>query len=137
MDDQLVKGELFLPRLLLGAGPAKHRPDAGQHLLHLEGLDDVVVRPLLQAGDFVLRLPLGGEHDDRGLVPLPDFFQHGPAVHDGQHDVQQHQVGLVGAEQLHTFAAVLGHLSLKALLLQVEMEQLGDVGVVLHDQDLF
>ena len=80
---------------------------------------------------------LGGEHDDGGLVGLPDLLQDRPPVHDGQHDVQQHQVGLEGAEHLHPPAPVLGHLGLEALLLQIEVEQLGDVAVVLHDQYLF
>ena len=110
--------------------------NAGQDLLHLKGLDDVVVGAPLQAGDLVLGLPLGGEHDDRGAALLPDFFQDRPAVHDGQHDVQQHQVGLKGAEILHALAAVLGHLGLKALFFQVEVEQFGDISVVLYDQYL-
>ena len=110
--------------------------DTGQHLLHLEGLDDIVVRPLLQTGDLVLGLPFGGEHDDRGPAPLPNLFQHRPAVHNGQHNVQQHQIGLEGAEQLDPLAPVLGHLGLEALLLQIEVEQLGDIGVVLDNQNL-
>ena len=54
----------------------------------------------------------------------------------GQHDVQQHQVGLKRAEILHALAAVLGHFSFKALLFQVEMEQLGNISIVLYDQYL-
>ena len=110
--------------------------DAGQDLLHLKGLDDVVVRPPFQAGHLVLRLPLGSEHDDRGGGVLPDLFQHSPAVHNGQHNVQQHQVRLEGAEILHTLSTVLGYLGLEPLLLQIEMEQLCDIAVVLYDKHL-
>ena len=109
--------------------------DAGQHLLHLERLDDVVVGAPLQAGHLVLGLPLCGEHDHGGLVVLPNLFQHRPAVHDGQHDVQQHQVGPEGAEQFHTLAAVAGYRCFEPLLLQIEMEQFSNVGVVFHDED--
>ena len=122
--------------LLLLAGAAEHRVDAGQDLLHLEGLDNVVVRAPLQAGHLVLGLPLGGEHDDRGRRLLPDLFQHGPAIHNGQHDVQQHQVRLEGAEILHTLSAVLGYFGLKPLLLQIEMEQLCDITVILYNKHL-
>ena len=137
VDDQLVKGELLPPvPLLLRAEAAEHGVNAGQHLLHLKGLDDVVVRAPLQAVDLVLRLPLGGEHDNRGLVALPDLLEHGPAVHHGQHNVQQHQVGVEGAEQLHALPAVRRHGSLVSLFLQVQVEQLGNVGLVLHDKYL-
>ena len=44
IDDQLVKGQLFLRLLLLTAGTAEDGVDAGQDLLHLKGLDDIVVR---------------------------------------------------------------------------------------------
>ena len=136
VDDQLIKGQLLISLLLLLAGAAEHRVDAGQDLLHLEGLDNVVVRAPLQAGHLVLGLPLGGEHDDRGRRLLPDLFQHGPAIHNGQHDVQQHQVRLEGAEILHTLSAVLGYFGLKPLLLQIEMEQLCDITVILYNKHL-
>ena len=138
VDHQLVEGELLLPgAVLVPAEAAEHRVDAGQHLLHLEGLDDVVVGAPLQAGHLVLGLSLGGEHDHRGLVALPDLLEHRPAVHHRQHDVQQHQVGVEGAEQLHALAAVVGYHRLEALLLQIEVEQLRNIGVVLHNQNLF
>ena len=137
VDDQLVEGELLLAApLLLAAEAAEHRVDAGQHLLHLKGLDDIVVGAPLQPGHLVLGLPLGGEHDHRGLVVLPDLLEHRPAVHYRQHDVQQHQLRVEGAEQLHPLAAVPGHRCLKALLLQIEVEKLGNIGVVFHNQDL-
>ena len=123
--------------LLLLAGAAEHRVDAGQNLLHLKGLDDIVVGAPLQPGHLVLGLPLGGEHDDGHLAALPDLFQYGPAIHYRQHDVQQHQVGLKGAEILHALAAVLGHLGLKALFFQVEVQKLRNVAVVLYDQNFF
>ena len=137
IDDQLVKGELFLSApLLLRAEAAEHRVDACQHLLHLKGLDDVVVRAPLQAVDLVLRLALGGKHNNRGLVALPDLLEHRPAVHHGQHNIQQHQVGMKGAEQLHALSSVRRHGGLIALFLQVEVEQLGNVGLVLHNEHL-
>ena len=138
IDDQLVKGQLFGAPLLLAAGGApQHSVDAGQDLLHLKGLDDVIVRTHFQAGDLVAGLPFGGEHDDGHLAALPDLFQYGPAIHHRQHDVQQHQVGLESPELLHPLAAVLGHQGLKALFFQVEVQKLRNVAVVLYDQNFF
>ena len=137
VDGELIKGELFLAGGVLFANrTAQHGVDAGQDFLGLKGLDDVVVGALLQAGDLVGGLPLGGEHDDRGLALGPDLFQHRPAVHDREHDVQQHQVRAEGAEQLHRLAAVRGDLDVIALLFQIEVKKLRNVAVVLYDQDL-
>ena len=135
VDDQLVEGEaLFAAALLLHAEAAQHRVDAGKDLLHLKGLNDVVVRAPLQTVDLVLGLALGGEHDDGGFVGLADLLQYRPAVHHGQHDVQQHQVRAEGAEEFHALAPVGSHCGFKALLLQIEMQKLRDVGLVLHDK---
>ena len=108
--------------------------DPGQQLLHLEGLDNIVVRSHLQAGHLVDGLALGGEHDDGGLVGLPDLGADGPAVHHREHDIQKDQVGAEGAVQLQGLAAVAGHHGLIAFLLQVEVHQLGDVGLILYDE---
>ena len=137
IDDQLVKGQLLLPGLLLHTGAAQDSVNPGQHLFHLKGLDNVIIGPLFQAGHLVLRLPLGGEHNHRSLVVFPNFFQHRPAVHDRQHDIQQHQVGPESSEQLYALAAVLGDQALKALFFQIEVEQFSNVGVILDDQDFF
>ncbi len=107
VDHQAVEGEAAG----LGLVPpqaAEDGVDPGQHLLHLKGLDDIVVGPHLQAGDFVGGVAFGGEHEDGGFVGLPDLGAHGPAVHHRQHDIQQHQVGAEEAVELQGFAAVLG-----------------------------
>ena len=107
----------------------------GQHLLRLERLGDIVVRPHFQAGYLVLQLPLRGEHDDGHLGGLPDLPAHGPAIHGGKHDVQHHQVGLDGVELLQPLQAVPGHMAGHALLLQVQPDQVGDILVVLNDEN--
>ena len=107
--------------------------DPGHDLLHLKGLDDVVIRPHLQAADLILQFPLGGHHDNGRLIGLPDLPTDPPAVQHRQHNIQQHQVRPEVVEQGDPQAAVPGHLGLKPLLLQVELEQLGDIAVIFHD----
>ena len=92
VDDQSVKGQAA-GFDLVPAQTAQDGVDAGQQLFHLKGLDDIVIRAHLQPGDLVDRLALGRQHDDGGLSLFPDVGAHGPAVHDGQHDVQQDQIG--------------------------------------------
>jgi len=124
-----------LDRLVLAAEAAQHRVDAGQHLLHLKGLGDVVVRSHFETGHLVLQLALGGEHDDGDLGGLPDLFAHGPAVHAGQHDVQQDQVGLELVELVQPGQPVAGDLALHLLLFQIDAQQVGNILVIFHNQD--
>ena len=61
----------------------------------LKGLRDVVVGAELQAEHLVGLLAAGGEDQHRHVgVDLAQAAQHLEAVHAGQHDVEQDQVGL-------------------------------------------
>ena len=116
------------------AETAEDGMDPGKDLFHFKRLDDIVVGTALQAHDLVSQFALGGEHDDGGAVLLPDLFQHAPAVQHGEHDIQQHQIGLEGAEKLHTLAAVQGNGCFKPLFFQIEVQQFGNVGFVFDDE---
>ena len=54
----LSKASFWRPLLLAAGGAPQHSVDAGQDLLHLKGLDNIVVRTHFQAGDLVAGLPL-------------------------------------------------------------------------------
>ena len=139
IDDELVEHQtalFLLARLLLGRA-AQNSLHARKHLLHLEGLCDVVVRALLEARDLVARLALCGQHDDGHLGVLTDGAQHAPAVHDRQHQVEQDKIRTESAELVDALAAVVCDDGLIALVLEIELEQLGNIVVVLDDQDLF
>ena len=70
-----------------------------------------------------------------GLRLGPDGLADAPAVHDGHHHIQQHQIGLDGPELAQSRAAVMGHRHGVALPLQVHLQQLRDILVVFHDQN--
>ena len=135
VDDQLVEHQALF-RVIGDLAAAEHRVDAGHELLHLEGLHQIVVRAHFQAGDPVVDLAFGGEHDDGGLGLFPDVGAHGPAVHHRQHDIQQHHVRGLLVEFLHGLAAVIGASDLEALFFQVHADQVGDVAVILHHQNV-
>ena len=59
--------------------------------------------------------------DKRGF---PDLGADGPAVHDGQHDVQQNQIRSGLLELLNGPPAVPGDADIKALLHQVHVDEI-------------
>ena len=107
VDDQSIKGETA-GFGLVPAQAAKNRVDPGQQFFHFKGFDNIVVGPHLQAGHLVNGLALGGEHDDRGFVGLPNFGADRPAVHHRKHNVQEDQVRAKEAIELQCFAAISG-----------------------------
>ena len=117
--------------------PAQGRLDAGDEHPRAERLGHVVVRAAAQAGDDVVLLALGGEHDHRqragGLL-----LAHRPADLDavaaGQHQVEHHGVEPLAAEQLQGLLAGVGAGDVEAGADQVVADQLLDVGVVLDDE---
>ena len=139
IDDELVEHQtaLFLLAALALRRAAQDGFDAGKDLLHFKGLRDVVVGTLLEAGDLIGRLALRREHDDRCLGVLPDGAQNAPAVHHRQHDIEQHQVRLELPELVDALAAVVGDHGLIALVVEIELQKLGNIVVILDDQDLF
>ena len=135
VDDELVEREALV-RVLGDLAAAQHGVDARKQLLHLKGLDDIVVRAHLKAVDAVVDLALGGEHDDRALGRLADLGAHAPAVEHGEHHVEQHEVGLFFLEFLHGLAAVGGDADVEALFVEIHLNEVGNIIVVLHDKNI-
>ena len=106
----------------------------------MERLDQVVVGAGAQAADLLLDLALGGEHDDRdvagGALLGPDLGRDLVAVELGQHDVEQDQVGRLGAPQAEPLRAVGRDDDVVALLLEGVLQESLDVRVVVDDEDL-
>ena len=74
-----------------GAAP-QHRVHPGQQLAGVEGLDQVVVGPAVQALDAVVHLAAGRHDDHRHVAGGPDLAADVDAVHIGQAQVEQHDV---------------------------------------------
>ena len=116
--------------------PPQNSVDAGDKLLHLKGLDDVIVRAHLKALNTVKDLAFGSQHDDGDLAGLPDFGADSPAVHHRQHDVQQYQIRLLCPKFLQRLASVSGDADVKALLHQIHIDEIGNVLVILYYQNI-
>ena len=118
----------------LGLGAPQPRPDPGDQLLRLERLDHVVVRAGLQAEHDVDRVALRGQHHDRHARLGADRLADVDPVHAGQHQVEQHQVGLELAQRGQRTSTVGDHRGVEALPAQHDGQHLGQGGVVVHDQ---
>src|SRR5438477_553754 len=134
-----VVGPASTRRLLLFPALREDVLDLAQQLLQGKGLADVVDRPFLQALHAVLGLRARGEHghrDVRRLLVHAQELQDLPSVHLRHHDVEEDEVRLLdlrGGEGL--LPAGRGH-DLVTLLLEHELEEVQDVVLVVHDQDL-
>ena len=123
---------------LLLPGAAQHRAHPAEQLHDPKRLNDVVIRPAVQALDLVHLLTPGRDHDDR----------HGPragvllqthkklvAVLARKHHIQQDKLGEMSADSRPEGAALLKTAYLKARLLQRVTFQLADSRIVLYDVD--
>src|SRR5690606_14526241 len=107
---------------------------AGEQLLDAEGLDEVVVGTGVEPRDLVVYRVLGGEDDYRRVAGLADAPGDLEAVEDGQHEVEDHQVGVEFTELREAGYAVVADHRFIALGLQLEVDELGDLLLVFDDQ---
>src|SRR6267143_512699 len=109
---------------------------APQQLAQPEGLAQVIVRAELEPEDLVALHAFGGEHQDRGVRPLPArFLEHLEAVPHRQHDVEHDQVDVGFQRHPQPGLAVLRDAHLVAVLAQVQAQAQGDRAIVFDDQD--
>ena len=125
-----------LERLALDGGlAAQQRLHARDHLLHREGLDDVVVGPGLQPADALVDLVARGEHADGHLVAaLAQAAQDLEAVEVGHVQVEQHDGGANPRGRLQRGAATRGGHDAEALELEAGGDGAADGGVVVDEQ---
>jgi len=119
----------------LSACAPEQRLGPRHQLLGVKRFGQIVVGADLQADHLVGDLIAGREHDDRHLALLADLLADGQAVGAGEHDVEDHQVGLDLAEPRYRLGAVPHPLDLIAFAGQIEPGQLDDVLFIVDDQD--
>ena len=117
-------------------GAAQDGADAGDDLFEAEGLGDVVVAADGQALDLVAHVVARGEEEDgdrdAGVAQAPGD---GEAVHVGEHDVEDDEVGARGLGFVECAAAVLGGDDVEAGKTQRGGEEVSDVGFVVDDEE--
>src|SRR5438270_1664396 len=113
--------------------PTEDRLHPGDELPRREGLGHVVVGPELQAEHAVDLSVARREHPHGEIVFGPQAPAHLKPV-DGarQAHVEDHQAWVLVPHGVETLLTVVGLDHTKALLAQVELDEVGDVLVVLH-----
>ena len=134
-----AKGEVNdrIHGLEMGADDYVVKPFEMKELLHFKGLGEIVIRALLESLHLVVCFALCCEHDHRGLAVLPDGAQDVPAVHHGQHDIEQHQIGPKLPEQVNALSAIGGDPGVVALFFKIHLDKFSDIRIVFDDQDCF
>ncbi|CAN6484074.1 unnamed protein product [Victoria cruziana] len=143
VDGQRTKAHLAAGRRPVATLAAQHGADARQQLTRLEGLGQVIVGAKLQADHAVHGVTLGREHQDGGLGQRrrqgADAPAHLEAVHVGQHQIQDQQLGQ-GIGTFESCQSLFGgacHLHTEARLPEVFADHGGQTGVVFdHQQGL-
>ena len=123
----------------LGRRPAVGAP---QHRLHprdqlggRERLREVVVAAELEAEHAVDLAVARGEEDHRDLRRLADALAHLEPVDVGEPDVEHHEPGPLVADRLEPGLAGRGLQHPVALAGEVEVDEVGDVRLVVDDED--
>ena len=107
-------------------------------LLGAEGLCQIIIDARFQAADSVVDLTLGGQHQDRNLIGPGvslHFLQDGKAVHAGEHEVEDNEIGLFLEDFLKALPSVVHHINGVAYPLKVEGNQRSDIDFIFDDQD--
>ena len=115
---------------------AQHCHHPRHHLARTERLADVVVGTDVQAQQAVDLFHPRGDHDHRYVAAGAQFAAQVHAIALRQHQVQQHQVGLVARECVDHLAAIVHPFAGHAGGGQVVAQHRGQAWLILDDQDL-
>src|SRR5690625_1089006 len=132
VDGEVADGE---PLGGLAGGAAQAGLDPGDQFLGLERLGHVVVGPGLQPGHHVDGVGLGREHDDGHAGLGADQAADLDAVQAREHEVEQHQVGLLLAEDLQRLGTVGAQDGVIPLALQDDADHLGQRSIVIDHEN--
>ena len=112
------------------------RLDARQHLLHLEGLGEVVVGARAQAHDLLAPGAACGQDQHRhGAALLAPALQDREAVQHRQAEVEHDRIVRLGIAQEVPLLAIVREIDHEVRRLERPLGLLGDPVVVFHDQD--
>src|SRR4051812_23615763 len=114
---------------------AQQRPDPRQQLLALEWLDQVVVGAAVEAGHPVLGLSPCRQHQDRHVAVAAQAPADLDSIEPGQAEIEHDEIGNEAGGDVESLGPVGGGADFVALVAERAAQDIGDVDVVLDDQD--
>ncbi len=115
--------------------PAQDRLHAGHQFGGGERLGEVVVAAELEAEHAVDLAVARGEEDHRDLGGLAQAPAHLQPVDVGEPHVEHHETGMVRLDRLQPGFAGRRLEDAEAVTRQVQVDEIGDVGLVVDDDD--
>ena len=119
---------------------AHHGAKARDELRHVEGLEDVVVRPCIESLKAAFkRLPRRHDDDGRvaeGLRHGADALEDVDAVHAGESQIEEHGVGRAGCDDGEPLAARRGPRDGVRLAFERRADGLGNERIVFDKKDV-
>ena len=110
-------------------------PDPGQQLLALEGLDQVIIGTAVEAGDAVLGLGAGGQHQNRYVAIGAKLLADLDTVEPRQAEIEDDKVWDEAGGDVERIYSVRRGPHLIALIAQRAAQDIGDVGVILDHEN--
>ena len=110
-------------------------PDTCSDFARREWFDHIVIGAELEAGDSVFLVAERGEQDDRHVAGRAGMAEHFEAVTFGQHQVEEHQVGVGLVELGDCLVAVSGFDDGEAVVFEVLGQHFADHGFIVDDED--
>lgn len=140
IDSQVADREHLRPiRLGLRTDAPKNRLDPQRQLARAKRLDHVVVRSNLETDDAVDLFRFGGQHDHwntRGFGTSTEAAANLETTDVREHHVEKHEVGLLPRDLGQGIRPAVSHGNAMAPLSQIERDQVGEIDLVLHNQDM-
>jgi len=132
--------DLPAQRLHLGAEPGSFQRIlyGDVQFVEVEGLADEIVGTQFERGLYVIKLWIGGDHDDGAGIPvLLKLVEHLQSAEVGHADIQQHEVRRFVLGDFQSWLAGFGLKHVVAPFFTLLAKRPANKALVINDQDLF
>ena len=105
------------------------------HLTRAERLCNVIVGAETKTANLIDIILLCGDHDDRGVLCLPDFSAYLKSIHPRQHEIQDKEIKLLRDRPLQSGLSVIFYLNLEAGQFQIVLFEFRNTLLIFYDQN--
>ena len=116
-------------------GMAADDAEACEEFGGAEGLGHVVVGAVVEGGDFVTFALLDGEDEDGSAAPFAEAFEDGEAVHGGEAEVEDDDIGVALGGFGQAVLAIGGFEDAVAGGFECDAEEASDLDFVVNNKD--